>query len=150
NSIACGCSTLLSRKRNSAMIRTARLYTSIMLFLIVTSAGRAAALQLEIVADDKVVWSAAIENGETFDISYEHSQEHITWTHHYVALPEGISQVSSTFSAYGAGMPLAGTASRTATGFTAPEFRRLGDLRMMNWRASQIRLRYRGREFTIG
>jgi len=125
---------------------------SALVLLVLNSDIRTTApLNLQIVAGGKLVWTASIQPGEEFDLAYEHSREHSTWIHHYVAMNEGsIHQVSSTFSAFGAGMPLTGATVRTAAGFTIRQSQWLGELRMLNWRPSAITLRYRRKEILIG
>jgi len=134
------------------VIGAMRLSIAVLLLLFFNGdVRRAAPLHLQIVAGGKVVWSSSIGPGEAFDLAYEHSQEHSIWIHHYVALSDGgIYQTSSTFSAFGAGMPLRAGVVRTPAGFTVEQSRRLGTLRMFNWRQSAITLKYRGNEILIG
>ena len=131
------------------MIWRGCLFGLAMLFVGAASGSRHV-LHLEIVADGGVLWSAPIDQGEQFDVAYEHSRERSPWIHHYIASANGIALVSSTFTAYGAGMPVRDVGVRGSNGFTVTDFLRVGELRMMNWRASNIRLRLRGTEFEVG
>jgi hypothetical protein len=109
----------------------------------------AAPRALEIGAGGRVVWRVPIAVDERFELSFVHSQERTLWTQHYFAGADArIWQDASTFGAYGAGMP-DGRATRSAEGFTVRVNRRLSSIAMMNSRAAELRLRYRGHTFAL-
>jgi len=103
--------------------------------------------RLEVVTRDGTVkWAAPVAAGEPFELAYLHSSERCVWTQHYVAGPgRTITQTGSTFPCFGAGMPVAGQATRSKEGFRVAAPRVLDSLDMMNWNGAAIALRYRDR-----
>lgn len=105
-------------------------------------------LRLEICSGSRVVWSAPVAPGDTFDLRFIHSREHVPWTQHYHVAPAGIWQRGSTFPAYGAGMPI-GPARPTPAGFLSTEVRALGEIKMMGHRDAAMTLLLRGRSIPL-
>jgi len=106
--------------------------------------------RLEVLSRGRAVWSAPIREDEAFDVAYTHSRELSRWVQHFVAQKGSLRQTGSSFTAYGAGMPL-GQASVTLTrdGFSVRLNQVLDELQMMNWRASSIELLYRGQRLNL-
>jgi len=125
------------------------------LALALTLAGRGDGIhagRLEIVARGHVFWTSPIQDEEAFEVAYIHSREFSVWVQHFRAEPDGlIRQTGSTFQAFGAGMPLGSApAALGRDGLTVTVDSRLADIRLMNWRLSQIELRYRGQHVAVG
>jgi hypothetical protein len=94
-------------------------------------------------------WQAPLAEGESFAISFVHSQEKTLWIQHYRAAEDGtIAQTGSTFGSYGAGMPLEAT-RLTPLGFTVPLNRRFHAIQMRNSRDAQLTLHYRSHRYAI-
>jgi hypothetical protein len=74
--------------------------------------------------------------------------------HHYRAEPGAIAQRGSTFTAFGAGVPSVSADGspllRTEDGYLALAPMRLPVLRMLNWRAAELTLSYRGQDLPLG
>ena len=106
--------------------------------------------RLEVLSRGRAVWSAPIREDEAFGVAYTHSRELSRWVQHFVAQKGSLHQTESSFTAYGAGMPL-GQASVTLTtaGFSVPLNQVLDELEMMNSRASSIELLYRGQRLNL-
>jgi hypothetical protein len=112
-------------------------------------------LKIALVAFERIVWTAGVARGDSFDIAFTHSAEKCRWTHHYVIDGPGeIRQVSSTFPCVGAGMRA--TASdgspivRTSEGYVLAAPLLLTQLPMLNSRAAGLVLSLHGREWRIG
>ena len=138
---------------------TRRTAALLVLLLMATTPGPGAARRgpalLEVRTVGRgVVWQAPIADGERFELTFTHSVEHSRWIHHYTAVPGAVAQIGSTFTAFGAGMPP--TASdgaplvRTAHGYFAAAPMRIPVLRMLNSRAAEVTLGYRGRPVALG
>lgn len=111
--------------------------------------GLAPSQRLEIVADGRVLWSAAAPAGQRFDVRFEHSQEHTPFIQHYIAGVAGvIEQDRVSFGSYGAGMPLE-PALLDDHLLTARVHRQLRGVRMLASRAAHLRVVYRDAEVVI-
>ena len=105
--------------------------------------------RLEIAEHGRVSWAHAVRAGDTFDVSFVHSQERTRWTQHYrVADGGSLMQTGSTFGSYGAGMPI-GSAVRTDDGFTAPLELRLSAIPMLAAASAELTLIVEGRRVAL-
>ena len=105
--------------------------------------------RLEVAGAGGVVWSQAVLPGDTFDVSFVHSQERTRWIQHYRVAGDGaIRQTGSTFGSYGAGMPI-GPVRLTKGGFEAPVDRRLPSIRMLSSKAAELTLVFAGRRMAL-
>jgi len=105
--------------------------------------------RLEIVARDRVLWSAAASEGQRFDLRFEHSQERTPFIQHYRVGAAGvIEQDSVSFGSYGAGMPLEPVVLDGHL-LTAQVRRRLRSVRMLSSRPAHVRIVFRGVEVAI-
>lgn len=106
-------------------------------------------VQLQIAANQHVLWAAPVSRGELIDVSFVHSQERTLWTQHYrVGEDDVLWQDGSTFGSYGAGMPL-GDVQRTRAGFRDHTTLRVDVVRLLNWKPAQLTLHYRGRAIAL-
>lgn len=106
---------------------------------------------LEVATADRVVWSAAVAEGDGFDIAFTHSAERCRWTQHYEVAASRIRQIGSTFGCFGAGMPALTPPSRTTRdGYTVPAPARLSEIPMMNWAPAEITLTTRAGTVHLG
>lgn len=111
--------------------------------------------RLEVAGDRHgVIWSAPIVRGELFAVEYVHSAERSVWVHQYRAgAKAGVEQLTSTFQAFGAGMPVTPphvAAEMSPRGFTVAAPRTFSAIPFMNWRRSALTLQYRGRFIPVG
>jgi hypothetical protein len=108
-------------------------------------------LRLDVRVDGRIVWSGLVQKGDGFELAFEHSAEHCTWTDQFVVDGATIRQVATHFPCVGAGMPVGHALEWSSTnGLTAAVSQLLPALRIMNWRASRIRLLHRGQTVHIG
>jgi len=131
------------------------LLLALALLLMTDAADRRDGLHLEIVGTGGPVWHSVIQKHERFELSFVHSSERCRWTHRYYAADVGhIEQLDSTFTCFGAGMPVVTSDGsplvRTRDGYVARAEADLGDLTLMAWRRGKITLAFRGNTVAFG